>query len=158
MGRPTKICISLKPKEVKTIQDLQRGGVHFARTIQRGRTLLLLSEGLTPPRVGQLIGLSAPAVRNIRQRYCEGGLERALYDAPRPGAEPALDESQRQRIIAMVRGDPPEGRGRWTVRLITQEAVKRRLIHQIGRETIRLLLLHHDLKPWREKNVVRRRD
>ena len=58
----------------------------------------------------------------------------------------------------MVCGDPPEGRGRWTVRLITQEAIKRRLIDHIGRETIRLLLLHHDLKPWREKNVVRRRD
>jgi hypothetical protein len=35
--------------------------------------------------------------------------------------------------------------------------VKRRLVPRVGRETIRVLLLHHDLKPWREKNVVRGR-
>ena len=36
-----------------------------------------------------------------------------------------------------------------------QEAVKRRLVPRVGRETIRVLLQSHDLKPWREKNVVR---
>jgi hypothetical protein len=43
------------------------------------------------------------------------------------------------------------------VRLVAEEAVKRKLVPRVGRETIRVLLLHHDLKPWREKNVVRRR-
>jgi putative transposase len=37
------------------------------------------------------------------------------------------------------------------VRLVAQEAVKRKLISRAGRETIRILLLAHDLKPWREK-------
>ena len=55
----------------------------------------------------------------------------------------------------MVCSDPPEGRARWTVRLVAEEAVKRRVVPRVGRETIRVLLLHHDLKPWREKNVVR---
>jgi putative transposase len=39
--------------------------------------------------------------------------------------------------------------------LITEEAVKRKLVPRAGRETIRVLLESHDLKPWREKNVVR---
>ncbi len=59
-------------------------------------------------------------------------------------------------IVAMVCSDPPEGRGRWTVRLIAEEAVKRKLVPRVGREAIRVLLQHHDLQPWREKNVVRR--
>jgi hypothetical protein len=75
----------------------------------------------------------------------------------RTGAAGVLDDSQKQRIIAMVCSAPPEGRARWTVRLVAQEAVKRRLAPRVGRETIRLLLLDHDLKPWREKNVVRGR-
>jgi hypothetical protein len=70
---------------------------------------------------------------------------------------PRLQESQKQRIIAMVCSDPPEGRARWTVRLVAEEAIKRRLVPSVGRETIRVLLLHHDLKPWRETNVVRGR-
>jgi hypothetical protein len=63
-------------------------------------------------------------------------LEPALYDKQRPGAEAVLDDSQKQRIIAMVCSDPPEGRARWTVRLVAQEAVKRRLVPRVGRETI----------------------
>ena len=81
----------------------------------------------------------------------------ALYEKQRPGAKHLLDPSQKQRIIAMVCSDPPEGRARWTVRLVAQEAVKRKLVPRVGRKTIRVLLESHDLKPWREKNVVRGR-
>jgi len=63
-----------------------------------------------------------------RHRYQAGGLESALYDKQRPGAAGVLDDSQKQRIIAMVCSAPPEGRARWAVRLVAQEAVKRRLV------------------------------
>src|ERR1039458_6649070 len=74
----------------------------------------------------------------------------------RPGKQRALDVDQSQRIIAMVCGPPPQGMARWSVRLIATEAVKRKLAPQVGRETIRILLQSHELKPWREKNVVHR--
>jgi putative transposase len=62
----------------------------------------------------------------------ESGLDRALYDKQRPGAPALLAESQRQRIIAMVCSAPPEGRARWTVRLVAAEAVKRQLVPKVG--------------------------
>jgi len=37
------------------------------------------------------IGLAAKTVGEIRDRYRQGGWERALYDKPRPGAVPKLD-------------------------------------------------------------------
>jgi hypothetical protein len=46
------------------------------------------------------------------------------------------------------------GRARWTVRLLAEEAVKRKLVPRVGRETVRVLLESHDLR-WRGKNVVR---
>jgi transposase len=104
-----------------------------------------------------MVRLRAQAIRNLGRRYQKGGLEAALYEKQRPGAAAVLEASQKQRIIAMVCTDPPEGRARWTVRLVAQEAVKRKLAPRVGRETIRILLLDHDLKPWREKNVVRGR-
>jgi hypothetical protein len=55
----------------------------------------------------------------------------------------------------MVCGSAPASMARWSVRLIAEEAVKRKLTQQVGRETIRILLQSHELKPWREKNVVR---
>jgi putative transposase len=127
------------------------------RVVLRAGALLQLAKGVSAPRVSNGIPLTPQAIRKVGHRYQQGGLERALYEKKRPGAATVLENSQRQRIIAMVCSNPPEGRARWTVRLIAQEAVKRRLVPRVGRETIRVLLLHHDLKPWREKNVVYRR-
>ena len=101
--------------------------------------------------------LTSNTVHDIGRRYQDGDLNRAMYDKERLGAAELLDKSQKQRIIAMVCSAPPEGSARWTVRLVAEEAVKRKLVPKVGRETIRVLLLHHDLKPWREKNVVRGR-
>ena len=78
-----------------------------------------------------------------------------MYERPRPGKTALLDAPEWKRIVALVCGPPPTGRARWTVRLLTEEVVKRKLVPRVGRETIRVLLESHDLKPWREKNVVR---
>ena len=115
----------------------------------------LKAEAAGEIRTANMVPLTAQAIRKIGHRYQEGGLERALYEKQRPGAEALLEDSHKQRIIAMVCSDPPEGFARWTVRLVAEEAVKRRLVPRVGRETIRILLLSHDLKPWRGKNVVR---
>jgi len=80
-----------------------------------------------------------------------------LYEGARPGKERRLDAQQRQRIVALICSPAPEGRARWTVRLLAEEAVKRKLVPRVGRETVRILLESQDLKPWREKNVVRGR-
>jgi putative transposase len=118
---------------------------------------LQLAQGVSAPRIAGMVPLTPQAIRKIGHRYRQGGLPGALYEKQRPGAATLLEDHQKQRIIAMVCSDPPAGRARWTVRLVAEEAVKRRLVPRVGRETIRVLLLHHDFKPWREKNVVRGR-
>jgi transposase len=114
-----------------------------------------LAEGQAVRQVAKNVALSPKTVWLTSQRYRQGGLERALYERARPGKAAVLDAQHRQRIVALVCGPPPEGRARWTVRLLTEEVVKRKLVPRVGRETIRVLLESHDLKPWREKNVVR---
>jgi len=156
MPRPA-LRIDITSKDKKELRKLLSGGVQQVRVVLRALTLLQLAEGVSAPRIAGMLPLTAQAIRKIGHRYHEAGLERALYEKERPGAVALLEDSQKQRIIAMVCSDPPEGRARWTVRLVAEEAVKRRLVPRVGRETIRILLLHHDLKPWREKNVVRGR-
>jgi transposase len=121
--------------------------------VLRALALLPLAKGVSAPRIATMIPLTPQGIRNVGHRYGQGGLERALYDKQRPGAAQVLDDNQKQRLIAMVCSSPPEGRARWTVRLVAEEAVRRKLVPRVGRETIRIVLLSHDLKPWREKNV-----
>jgi hypothetical protein len=53
--------------------------------------------------------------------------------------------------VAIVCGAPPSGRARWSVRLIVEQAIKRKIVPQLGRETLRVLLESHDLKRGGEK-------
>jgi transposase len=157
MARPA-LRIEVSTKDQKSLRTLVNGGVQQVRVVLRALALLQLARGVAAPRIAQMIPLTPQAIRNLGRRYQQGGLERALYEKQRPGAAEILDQNQKQRLIAMVCSSPPEGRARWTVRLVAEEAVKRKLVPQVGRETVRILLLSHDLKPWREKNVGVRRD
>jgi putative transposase len=155
--RPIRISVSHKDR--KLLDELLSSRVQPVRVVLRALALVHLADGSTAPdTVRSLKKLTPKTVRSIAHRYQDGGLERALYEKSRPGAAPLLSPSQKQRIVAMVCSDPPEGQARWTIRLIAEEAVKRKLVPKAGRETIRILLQSHDLKPWREKNVVVRRD
>ncbi|MGH9598313.1 MAG: helix-turn-helix domain-containing protein [Terracidiphilus sp.] len=154
MGWHNGLQIQLSRADGKQIEELLSGGVQPVRTVLRALVLRQMGEGRTTVQAGAAVGVSAKAAWEIGKRYREGGLQRAIYDAPRPSPKPLLDAEHGQRIIAMVCGPPPQGRARWTVRLIAAEAVKRKLVKHVGAETVRLLLQSHDLKPWREKNVV----
>jgi len=131
-------------------------GRESARVLRRAMILRQLDQGQRAAQVAVNVGMAAKTVRAIARRYEEEGRESALFEKPRPGKQRVLDANQSQRIIAMVCGPPPEGRARWSVRLIAEEAVKRKLTPQVGRETVRILLQSHDLKPWREKKLVYR--
>ncbi|MDZ7630304.1 MAG: helix-turn-helix domain-containing protein [Gemmatimonadaceae bacterium] len=146
----------MKAADAAALETLVQGGVQPVRVVLRALALLALDRGESAPTVAALVRFLPQAVRNIAQRYRAEGLEGALYERPRPGAAEVLAPAEKQRIIAMVCANPPAGAARWTVRLITEQAVKRKLVNQVGRETIRVLLQSHDLKPWREKNVVPR--
>jgi transposase len=148
------IPINVKSKDLSQIGELLRGGIQQVGVVLRALSLRQLAHGFTAPQVARALPLTAKAVRQIAHRYIRDGLGAAVYAKQRPGAQEILDGPQKQRVIAMVCSQPPEGRARWTVRLIVQEAVKRKLVPRVGRETIRVLLESHELKPWREKNVV----
>jgi len=155
MGWPDGLRVQLSRTDRKQIGELLSSGVRPVRAVIRALVLRQMDQGGSTVQAGAAVGISAKAAWQIGKHYLEGGLERAIYDAPRPGQKPLLDREQGQRIIAMVCGPPPVGRARWTVRLIAEEAVKRRLVAQVSPATVHILLRSHDLKPWRE--IVSRR-
>ena len=103
------IPIRIKPRDFAQLSELLRRGVQQVRVVLRALVLRQLGEGVTAPQVAQTLPLTPKAVRQIAHRYNCNGLDAALYDKPRPGAKQVLDDSQKQRIIAMDCSDPPKG-------------------------------------------------
>jgi len=154
--RPDPIVVRLTDKDRSELRRLLSSGSGLVRVFKKARALLLMDEGLSAPAAAEAAGVGANTARRAAQRYNASGLEDAIHDAPRPGPEPVLDARQEAAIVAMVCSKAPNGVARWSISLIAKEAVRRKIILEISDSTIGRLLKRHELKPWREKNVVRR--
>jgi Homeodomain-like domain len=151
--------VKLSSRDLGELQRMKAGGQTLtARTWRRILTLEHLHAGLTVDATAEAVGGYHREVSRVAKRYRAEGLLAALSDNPRPGGERKLDSVEESAIVALVCGPPPEGNSRWTIRLATSEVMKRGIVKHIGRETIRVTLASHDLKPWREKNVGRAGD
>jgi transposase len=122
-----KLCtVRLSKPGRQEIDQLLRGGLQPVRTVLRALALRQLADGQKMGQVTANLGLTRKTVRLTAEHYGRGGLERALYDGARPGGAHLLDTQQQQHIIALGCSGPPSGQARWTVRLLAEEAVKRR--------------------------------
>ena len=79
-------------------------------------------------------------MERTRRRCVEGGPEAALSDKPRPGGRPKLDGKQEAHLVALACSTPPEGRARWTMRLLADRLVELALVEAISDETVRRTL------------------
>jgi homeodomain-containing protein len=148
--------LQLSPEDRTKLQNMQRGRKALtARVWRRIRVLLLLDGGHAVRATAIAVGGYPREISRVGKRYLRGGLQHALTEDPRPKPAPKLDSGQEAAVVALVCGPPPDGRSRWTLRLLAEETSRRRIVEKIGHETIRMVLARHDLKPWREKNVVR---
>jgi hypothetical protein len=155
--RPPRLTLTARDR--RELRRMKAGGEKLtARTWRRIMTLEHLDAGLTVRATASAVGGYHREVGRVLKRYLESGLAAALVDEPRPGGEKKLDSVEEAAVVALVCGPPPDGHARWTIRLITSEVMRRGIVKRVGRETIRVTLANHELKPWREKNVVRSGD
>ena len=149
-----RLILKLKASDRKELRELLKGGVQSVRVVKRARVLQLLDQGMSANQAGAAIGVTPETARKIGWRYLDGGIDYALKELPRPGNPPLLNKRQETQIIALACSKPPDGIAVWSTALLAKEVMKKKIIHQISKETIRVVLKRHDCKPWREKNVV----
>lgn len=144
----------LKAKDKKKILGLLNRGELPVRVVRRLNALLAVDNGITFEQASGRTGLALSRVREVWKRYRESGWRAAGWEKARPGAKRLLSPAQEQKVVALVCTSPPEGHARWSTQLLAEHCIKRGIVESVGKETIRLVLKHHGLKPWREKNVV----
>ena len=111
-----------------------------ARRLTRARILLLADEGGPDQGIAAALHVHPATVERTRRRFVEGGVERALSDRPRPGGRPKLDGQGEAHLVALACRTPPEGRARWTMRLLADRLVELELVDAISDETVRRAL------------------
>lgn len=141
---------SLKEEDRKNLQAFIRSGGP-GHEVVRAMTLILCDSGQTRSEVASVIDITPRTVTNTCNNYDDFGMNRSLKDDPRPGAPPVFDDRVKSKIVALVCSSPPEGFDRWTLDLIKATVQKNGVVDSISKETVRLILREHDLKPWQQR-------
>lgn len=132
--------VKLKPKERKLLKQLISKGTEKARKITRCRILLLANEGKTDTQTIEVLKVARNTIRTVRLRYVHEGLQAAINEQSRPGAPKKFTGRQKAKITAIACSEPPEGRSRWTLRLIADRVVELELVDNISHQTVKRIL------------------
>jgi len=100
-----------------------------------------LGEKWQDKQIGETFGLSTRTVERVRERLVREGLESALNRAaPVRARKRKIDGENEAHLVALLCGDAPEGRSRWTLRLLGQRMVELGYVESVAHETIRQAL------------------
>lgn len=140
MARPKTYVVSLSDAQREQLHALIAKGRESARTIRRAHTLLLADEGHSNQAIARMLHLTETTVHHTNRRFVAEGLDAALYDRPRPGAERKLDGRGEAHLIALACSTPPEGHACWSLRLLAERIVQLKIVESISHETVRQTL------------------
>jgi transposase len=143
--------ITLTTDELEQLRTFVQGGKGAFRRLKRAQILLAASGGATDGEIAANVAVGTATVYRTKRRFVEEGLEAALSEGPRPGADRKLDAKEEALLIATACSAPPEGRARWTLDLLADAMVRLTSHESLSSETVRRRLDENELKPWRKK-------
>lgn len=143
-----KYDVRLSAEERERLGGMVSGGSAPARVTTRARILLKADEGGSAPsprwtdtRTAEALEVARSTVRRARERFSQEGLEVALgHRRPKRTKPKKLDGEQEAHLIALACSEPPEGAGRWSVRLLAERFAELECGVEISRELVRRTL------------------
>jgi len=141
-----KYVTKLTAEEQQQLEQLISSGIAAARTLTHARILLKSDRSPGGPswsynQICEALDVAPLTVMKVRQRYVEEGLAAALYrKKPDREYERCLDGEAEAHLIALACSEPPEGRERWTLRLLQKRMVELSYIESVSHESLRTTL------------------
>jgi transposase len=139
--------VTLTTQEREDLEALTHNGKTGANLFIHARALLLCDAGIDGPSwivsdVAAALGVTSRTIEHLKQRLVEEGLEVALQRKPRtrPPRDVVFDGEFEARLIALACSDAPEGRQRWTVRLLAEKAVELNFAPAVSHMTVQRVL------------------
>jgi hypothetical protein len=146
--------VELTTAQREELSHMISTGKASARELTHARILLKADQGPEGPgwsdvQIKVALDISTATVVRVRKHCVERGVQEAILPAPAQRMRRRrLDGSQEAYLVALVCSAPPEGCVRWTLRPLASRLVELGYIETVSHETVRQVLLAHELKPW----------
>ena len=136
-----KYTVALTEAEQESLRKLVTSGKTTARTLTRARVLLKAAVGEKDATIAQALDVGLSTVYRLRQRCFEEGVAAAITARrPKRDYRRKLEGSQEAHLVAVACSGTPEGRGRWTLRLLANRMVELEQVDSLSYETVRRVL------------------
>ena len=135
--------VKLTAEERATMEEIVHRGRQAGWKRERCQALLACDEspaglGWTDERIAEAYGVTTRSLENWRKAAVENGplslLERKPQSKPRPRK---LDGAGEARLVALACSEAPEGRSRWTLRLLADKLVELEVVESASYELVR---------------------
>ena len=155
-----KYIVTLTTEEKAVLYDIINKGRHSAEKRKRAQALLLANDNYTDDMIAERAGLSRRGLEQLRERFVEEGFEVTLEGKPRGHRPRKLGGKDEARLIALVCNRKPDGRSRWTLRLLqeTWKTLANTEAKTVSYQTIRRTLKKTNLSLGEYRNGVYRRE
>ncbi len=143
---PKKYIVDLTRSEQKSLKKLTTTGKHAAYKINHARILLFadvnqIDGGWSDREISKALNISTSTIERVRQRFVESGIDAALsYRQGRGRKQRRLDGEQEAHLLAIACSEAPQGRERWTLRMLADKMVELNHVESISQETVRQTL------------------
>lgn len=137
-----KYVVELTPEERRGLRDLARKGKAAAYKIRHANILLHVDqsdEGSSwkDAEVAEVFGCHVTTVENVRKRFVLDGLDAAVTRRREGVGRPrTIDGEAEARLTVLACSEPPEGRPRWTLRLLADKMVELDIVDECSRMTV----------------------
>lgn len=141
-----KYIVTLTDEERRILREMLSRGKAAARKLTHARILLKADRVLGDPEpddatIGREVEAGRATVERVRKQFVEEGWEAALERRkPRRQYRHKLDGDGEAHLIALACQKPPEGRSRWTLRLLADRMVALEAVDHLSHETVRQTL------------------
>src|ERR1700676_729590 len=138
--------VKLTPDERAQLVELLSKGKAAARTLTHARIRLKADEGEAVPRlsdeaIAEALDVNRSTVERVRIRCVEDGFEAALRPRPSRQLHPRkLDGVQEAHLVTLACSPAPNGRARWSLRLLADKLVELEVVDDVSYETVRQTL------------------
>jgi hypothetical protein len=143
---PKKYRVSLTEEQRSTLRQLLASGTAPARTLTHARILLKADEAQGGPAwnnsaIAAALDVCQLTVSRVRKRFVAESLAAALHRKQQANRKPPkLDGAQEAHLIALACSATPEGRERWSLRLLAGKFVQLGHVDALSYETVRQVL------------------
>jgi hypothetical protein len=137
--------IKLSPEERTCLTDLTKSGKRIsAKKVIKAQALLLADEsddgpGYTDAQIMEATGMKPATLVRLRKRVCEVGPAEALERKTQasPSRKKIIDGEVEAQLTQLACSQAPDGRKKWTLRLLADKLVELEIVESISHETVR---------------------